>query len=466
MKELSTSAACSLPRTAPGFLQSMLLLLLTAATPVPGLAAGSIAGPDESSGPLFPLDAQSAADYALPPDALPPDALPPDALPPEGTYGRLVMDLAGRWDRSLPRGQVLRLQRPVGGSADAGAGEARLVRWIEAAGDACRAAGADEALRMLVSLGRWRAIEPQFGFRPWSADDADVAAALARGGGRAVVLIHGLDDPGWMWDDLAPALEDAGHVVLEFRYPNDGPVVESADLFALTLAQLPSAIDAETPVRLDIVAHSMGGLVARDLLTRPLLDGARGTLYPAIDRFIMCGTPNHGSALAPMRAVTELRERAVRAARGEDPGAASVKEGSGLAAIDLAPGSPLLRELAARPLPQEIAITIIAARLVADPEAAIRDSTGKAGRALTEGGAPRWTVNLVDRFGRTLRRAASEAIAAVGDGMVSVESARLEGVEDFTLIEANHASMLISRFGGPVPPPAIPIILDRLSREP
>jgi len=285
---------------------------------------------------------------------------------------------------------------------------------------------------------------------------------VQRGGGRAVVLVHGLDDPGWMWDELAPELEAAGYVVLEFLYPNDGPVVESADLLALVLAQLHPVGD----IHLDIVAHSMGGLVVRDLLSRPLLEGARGEVLPHVDRFIMCGTPNHGSALAPMRLVTDLRERAVRTARGQDPRIGSLEEGRGLAAVDLAPGSEFLRALNRRTLPPDITATIIAGRLVADPDAAIRDAADRARKSLNEGGAPAWTVTLVRRFGTVVRRAASETLAAVGDGLVSLESAQLEGVTDFNIIEANHASMLISRFGGPVPPPAIPIILDRLAREP
>ena len=47
-----------------------------------------------------------------------------------------------------------------------------------------------------------------------------------------VVLIHGLDEPGDIWDDLVPALHTAGFDVWEFRYPNDQGVDRSAEYLA------------------------------------------------------------------------------------------------------------------------------------------------------------------------------------------------------------------------------------------
>ena len=45
----------------------------------------------------------------------------------------------------------------------------------------------------------------------------------------SLVLIHGLDEPGDIWDDLAPALTAAGYAVWEYRYPNDQGIDRSAD---------------------------------------------------------------------------------------------------------------------------------------------------------------------------------------------------------------------------------------------
>ena len=44
--------------------------------------------------------------------------------------------------------------------------------------------------------------------------------------------LHGLDDPGMVWMNLAPALHAAGHGVSVLNYPNDQPVRDSARLIA------------------------------------------------------------------------------------------------------------------------------------------------------------------------------------------------------------------------------------------
>ena len=50
-------------------------------------------------------------------------------------------------------------------------------------------------------------------------------------GQTSVVLIHGLDDPGQVWQNLAPALAKEKFNVWRMHYPNDQPVVESAQVF-------------------------------------------------------------------------------------------------------------------------------------------------------------------------------------------------------------------------------------------
>ena len=48
---------------------------------------------------------------------------------------------------------------------------------------------------------------------------------------KSVVLVHGLDDPGQVWQSLAPELVKEDFNVWLMQYPNDQPVVESARLF-------------------------------------------------------------------------------------------------------------------------------------------------------------------------------------------------------------------------------------------
>jgi pimeloyl-ACP methyl ester carboxylesterase len=55
---------------------------------------------------------------------------------------------------------------------------------------------------------------------------------------KSVVLVHGLDDPGEVWQCLAPELIKAKYNVWVMDYPNDQPVVESSLLFVDELKQL------------------------------------------------------------------------------------------------------------------------------------------------------------------------------------------------------------------------------------
>src|SRR5690606_22566445 len=56
-----------------------------------------------------------------------------------------------------------------------------------------------------------------------------VADAAGPATDRVVLLVHGLDEPGDIWDDLTPALHEAGHTVVRFNYPNDQDPALSAD---------------------------------------------------------------------------------------------------------------------------------------------------------------------------------------------------------------------------------------------
>ncbi|MCP4693831.1 MAG: alpha/beta hydrolase [Desulfobacterales bacterium] len=90
-----------------------------------------------------------------------------------------------------------------------------------------------------------------YGLRRVGADDARAPGAPDK----TVVLIHGLDDPGKVWMNLAPALDARGFDVRTMTYPNDQPVTESARFFADQLSILKSSgVD-----RIAIAAHGWGG---------------------------------------------------------------------------------------------------------------------------------------------------------------------------------------------------------------
>jgi pimeloyl-ACP methyl ester carboxylesterase len=271
---------------------------------------------------------------------------------------------------------------------------------------------------------------------------------------KSVVLIHGLDDPGQVWQNLAPELEKAEFNVWLMHYPNDQPIVESARLFFEALQGLKQrGID-----RISIVAHSMGGLVSREMLTRPEIEYDRSVTnrqVPAVATLIMVGTPNHGSQLARLRVFTELRDQWVRLTKGETNWLAGILDGAGEAKIDLLPGSRFLTELNARPHPEGVDMLIIAG--VTSP--------------WSETDINRWVSDLrqkvsddkqewIDELGKNM----IALTRGLGDGLVTVESTRLAGVPHRT-VDGTHLSMIRNITSGSRRiPPAVPIIVERLKR--
>jgi pimeloyl-ACP methyl ester carboxylesterase len=288
------------------------------------------------------------------------------------------------------------------------------------------------------------------------------AAAAIESGSRVVVLVHGLDDPGWMWRDVIAALRGAGFAVARMRYPNDGPIAESADLFAFGLLDLRAAGIS----RIDVVAHSMGGLVARDVLTRRTLyagDGAGNDRLPAVDRLILCGTPNAGSKLVRLRAISEVKEQITRVFTREGDWRGGLGDGAGEAAIDLEPGSEFLRRLNRRGPIAHTEITIIAGRMSPVGQEDLDRVSDAVRSAARSANAPEWLHRWIDNADETASDALRGAVHGLGDGCVTLDSARLDGVDDFVVVSANHVSMIVNVMpSDDETPPAIPIILDRL----
>ena len=272
---------------------------------------------------------------------------------------------------------------------------------------------------------------------------------------KSVVLVHGLDDPGQVWQKLAPELVKADFNVWLMQYPNDQPVVESARLFFEALQGLKQrGID-----RLSIVAHSMGGLVSREMLTRPEIEysaSATNRRVPEVAALIMVGTPNHGSQLARLRVFTEMRDQLARLTKGQASWLGGILDGAGEAKIDLLPGSRFLTKLNARPHPQGVDMLIIAG--ITSP--------------WSEKDIDRWVDNLrkngsddkqkwIDEFGKNM----IGLTHGLGDGLVTVESTRLEGVPHRT-VDGTHLSMIrnITQDSRRTPP-AVPIIIDQLKRQ-
>lgn len=142
-------------------------------------------------------------------------------------------------------------------------------------------AGTASGLR-LMNLG------PTLPVAPWSvgavADDGTTAASPPPA---IVVLLHGFAGFAFMNRPLTNALRRAGYRPVEMGYDSWG---HSLDRICEDLAPEFARLDGDA--QLHIVAHSMGGLVARALIHRH---------RPArLSRVVMLGTPNGGSEVADL----------------------------------------------------------------------------------------------------------------------------------------------------------------------
>jgi pimeloyl-ACP methyl ester carboxylesterase len=273
-------------------------------------------------------------------------------------------------------------------------------------------------------------------------------------GRKTVVLIHGLDDPGKVWQNLAPELAKEDYNVLLMEYPNDQPVVESSQIFFEELQELKEfGID-----RIFIVAHSMGGLVSREMLTSPEFkyhESINKNLVPEVTKFIMVGTPNHGSQMARFRLFGEVRDHLARLSNGETTWQGAIFDGAGEAKIDLLPESRFLTELNSRPHPEGIDMLIIAGISSPWQEEDINSMVDDIGPKV-----PKDQQKLVDDIGEYM----IDMTHGLGDGLVTVKSTRLEGIPLRT-VEGTHLSMIRNiTSSSRRTPPAVPIIIEYLKK--
>jgi hypothetical protein len=78
---------------------------------------------------------------------------------------------------------------------------------------------------------------------------------------------------------------------------------------------------------------------------------------------------------------------------------------------------------------------------------------------------PQWLREFLrDNDGAGLVNELNCVVRGLGDGLVTMDSAMLEGVDDVEVVEADHIGMLWSMAADECGPPGIPIVLDRLAR--
>ncbi len=262
-----------------------------------------------------------------------------------------------------------------------------------------------------------------------------------------VILAHGMDEPGNLWADLGPAIEEAGFNVLEFRYPNDQPVHESSVLLSVELAEL---LKSEPSIGgFHLIGHSMGGLVLRNFITHPdLLPGADWRDRHAVLTLVQLGTPNHGSWLANYRLSVELRDHLFKD-YGMDAILGMIWDGAGEAQLDLKPESVFLKQLNERAFPQDIYWVGIA-------------GTGSpVGLPSIRGWAEKLQEPLNDSMDK-IQETFPELFKGSGDGVVSVASLECVEMNEILYVDAHHRNMV--RDPSVDMPPAIPIVLKTIQR--
>ena len=243
-----------------------------------------------------------------------------------------------------------------------------------------------------------------------------------------VVLIHGLNSRPEEIEGLLAAVDEAGFARGTFRYPNDQSILDSAELLAKELAK----IAQEYPDRsVSLVTHSMGGLVARAVIEDPQLDPGN------VRQLIMVAPPNHGSSLAHFYFGLDFWEHSISDARKRrETGLfyAAVEDGLSQAAQDLRPGSPLLAQLNGRGRNPKVVYSIILGTRAPLTEA---DLELLRQRLASAGQKSRWVRFFGSRL-QTRLEDMDEVVNGKGDGVVSVERGRLEGVEDVVLLQVGH----------------------------
>ena len=170
-------------------------------------------------------------------------------------------------------------------------------------------------------------------FRGNRAPHAQRAEQAARSGQPPVLLIHGYLATRGSLHLFEQQLADRGHIVIS--YPLGFPVNmrDIRDSAGLIARKVESVVAQTGVTRIDVVAHSMGGLVGLYYLKR--LGGRH-----RVRRLIMMGTPTHGTWSALLGLVTAP---------------------FGRASLQLLPGSPFLRELEEMPLPKGVEVVSIGA---------------------------------------------------------------------------------------------------------
>lgn len=111
------------------------------------------------------------------------------------------------------------------------------------------------------------------------------AESLPPMSGKAVILIHGLGRSSRSFFGMAKVLRAEGYIVVGFDYPSTRVPIQTSAEYLHSVLQSLEGID-----QIDVVCHSMGGLLLRAFLMQQQ--------EPRFHRAVMLGVPNQGAQMA------------------------------------------------------------------------------------------------------------------------------------------------------------------------
>lgn len=263
--------------------------------------------------------------------------------------------------------------------------------------------------------------EESLGFRfekPGMAENAKLE--------RLVVVTHGFTSSPANLAALQRSLSREGHVMASFGYHSRFGVVDSAATFSEELHRFQ---DQFPDASVTIVAHSMGGVVSRWMLEH-------AELCPRnVDQLIMIAPPNHGSDLTrPGLAGPPIRIKNVQLDPiriGEWAGGVAEEVNAGIR--DLRPGSLVLKRLDGLARNSNVAYSVILGDSgIVDP---LLVSVTR--QLLIERQHNAIAYAALEQF-ESFEGQMDELLDGRGDGVVSLDSGRLDGVDDLIILPMRH----------------------------
>jgi pimeloyl-ACP methyl ester carboxylesterase len=256
-----------------------------------------------------------------------------------------------------------------------------------------------------------------------------------RADGRCVVvLVHGYNSTSRSLEELRAELNRRGWPCGVFDYPNDGPIDESGKLLSDELREFAARHPGQSVA---LVAHSMGGLVARVAIEDPELDPGN------VRRLIMVATPNQGSQMAHFACGLDGCEQVVlrREREARDLLRLSIADGLNEARSDLKPGSRFLSDLNAREGNANVRYSLLLGTRGPLTDAQLEElrsavSTAAERNRIAQLLAPHVAEPLADM---------EELLDGAGDGAVAAKRGRLDGVDDTVLLPFSHLAVTRSR---------------------